>query len=317
MEFYAGDEDGLPTTYFRWLADNSEQGGETENFHDLGGLCYGYCPFHAPTNLKNLGAEQMADTLDNVLVIFTATSPLRGEGAKIVGFYEGATLYRDKVPRPIGTRSPAKATTKSTNAYLIEEKDRTFHVPRMKEGYPGMSPLTYLSKLNPKFEKKIVAYIHEMKRAGLEPVAVTRPDSQLKTRLYQSDPLLKSKVEKAAVERVRAFYNEIDDPTRSREADKVGWDLESESGLRIEVKGRLSHIFDAELTPNEYRAFCEAINDAKSADTYRLAIVADALNPDGGDLSIFKCVDSIWKCEVTGRKLAFEERPGARVGLMK
>ena len=91
-------------------------------------------------------------------MVFTATSPLKGEGAKIVGWYEGATLYRDSIARPIGTRSPAKATASAKDAFLLPEADRTFHMPRMKEGYPGMSPLTYLSKLNPTFEADLVAY---------------------------------------------------------------------------------------------------------------------------------------------------------------
>lgn len=112
-----------------------------------------------------------------------------------------------------------------------------------------------------------------------------------------------------------AFFSSISDPTRSREADKVGWDLESESGIRIEVKGRFSNVFDAELTPNEYKAFMAATLDPKLAETYRLAIVANALDPEGGDLSIFAFIDGSWRCELTERVLNYEERPGARVGL--
>lgn len=180
MEYYAGDEVGLPTTHFRWLTHSGDQGGETENFHDLDGLCYGYCAFHTPTNLRNLGGKPDDEELNDVLVVFTATYPERGHGARIVGWYEGATLYRDSVPRPIGARSPAKAITSAANAYLLAEVERTFVVPRMKEGYPGMSPLAYLSKLNPTFDDEIVAYINEQRRRGAKPVAVTQPKEQLK-----------------------------------------------------------------------------------------------------------------------------------------
>lgn len=315
MEYYAGDEEGLPTTHFRWLANSSDQGGETENFHDLDGICYGYCAFHTSTNLQNLGAKAYDGSLSDALVVFTATSPRKGDGARIVGWYENATLYRDSIARPIGTRSPAKAITSSKDAYLLSEADRTFQVPRMREGYPGMSPLAYLSKLNPAFDADVVAYINQQRQAGRQPIAITKPRNILINRRFQSDPLLRSKVEKAAVDRVKAFYGEVPDPTKSREADNIGWDLETESGKRIEVKGRFSYVFDAELTPNEYKAFTGAMTDAKLAESYRLAIVANALSPDGGDLSIFRFRDGRWKCEITERILAFEERPGAKVGL--
>lgn len=124
-----------------------------------------------------------------------------------------------------------------------------------------------------------------------------------------------AKVEKAAIDRVTGFYTDLGDTVTSREPDNLGWDLETASGIRIEVKGRSANVFDAELTPNEYRAFHNAMDDKALGSTYRLAIVADALNPSGGDLSIFKFDDGRWRCEITERFLGFIERPGARVGL--
>jgi Domain of unknown function (DUF3883) len=314
MQYYAGPEEDLPPTSFRWPAANGEVGGEISNFQPLDGICYGYVPFHSLTKLSKIdsGVNLGADSIANVLVVFTATTI--GDGAKIVGWYENATIYKGQIPRPIGDRSPCKATVDAQRAFLIPANGREFSVPRMQKGYPGISPLAYLTSLNPSFEAKIVDYINGLRSDGIAPVAEARPDRQRIQLIRQNDPQLRAKVEKAAITKVTKFYESLGDTVTSCESEKVGWDLETHSGYRIEVKGRLSESFDADLTPNEYNAFRLAMTDIEASKSYRLAIVSNALEIDS-DMCIFRWGGNGWICELSERNLAFVERPGARVGL--
>lgn len=127
MEFYSGNEEGLPSTHFRWLTRTGEQGGETENFAPLNDKCYGYVPFHSRTNVEKLNVEAAGDIVPGTLVVFTATSPEPKAGAKIVGWYEDASLYVDSIARPSGNRAPCKAIALASRAYLLPEDIQTRH----------------------------------------------------------------------------------------------------------------------------------------------------------------------------------------------
>ena len=323
MEFYAGAERNLPKPHFRHLKETGEAGGERFNFLRLDGRCYAYVPFrHERVDLARAGGGQKgASSVDAMTVIVTATSP--EGGARIVGWYENARLHAESRSRP-RRLGHCRAEAAATSTYRIPEGERNFIVPRLRTSYPGVSPLTYISDLNPTFERKILRHLNDLRRAGIRPVSATDPRGGLKMKRTLADPETRSRIELAAERIVTEHYeakhsqNRKGGPQKVRRVahEKPGWDLETDRGLRIEVKGRFARIHDAELTPREYVAFDAAQTDPKAAATYRLAIVGAALDKNP-DLAIFHHSAGEWRCELTDRLLEFRTKPGAIVWMQE
>ncbi|WAJ31289.1 hypothetical protein [Antarcticirhabdus aurantiaca] len=321
MEFYAGPEKDLPPSNFRFLKATGAEGGERHNMQELEGRCYAYVPFNRQLKLTRIDPDASgAERVEGVTAVMTAAMP--GGGTCIVGWYENATVHADGICRPNGGKTPCKVVAAAADSYIVPIEDRVVAYRRGERGMPGTAAVAYVSDINPALERSVLARINASKKRRLEPVTRSRPAERLKERIFQAAPELRMKVERAAVRLVGSYYSEPErygsaaapDPWTSVERENRGWDLVTTSGLRIEVKGRHARSFTAELTPNEYKAFIAAETDPAASATYRLAIVAGALDGDP-DLAVFGYADGAWRCERSGRLLGYEERPGARVAL--
>ena len=90
----------------------------------------------------------------------------------------------------------------------------------------------------------------------------------------------RNKIEDNAVNAARAYYGQCGYEVVSVEQCNKGWDLECMKDgnveLRVEVKGTKSADIRVELTPNEYKKS----GDPDYLDSYRLAVVRNALKPN-------------------------------------
>ena len=98
-----------------------------------------------------------------------------------------------------------------------------------------------------------------------------------RSRTNGGDPITRKEVESAAVQVVKKYYEGRKYDVVSVEGDNVGWDLnvqrDGETVFRVEVKGIRASRISVGLTPNEY--------SKSDDDSFRLAIVRNALNGDG------------------------------------
>lgn len=308
MEAYDGPEDGLGRSLFAYLRKNPKEiGGERFNFKARNGVVRAY----VAQDSINFGAMGVPPekSVDGVTVVFIATPP--SGGTRIVGWYENATVYSTRRGRDGNTSSPYLAATSADNAYLIPVGLRNFGMPKGK-GYPGQSRVTYISKLNPQYETNILDALNRLVKDGLKSVSQGETKRSRAGILGKADQALKRRVELAAISTIWSIYEKRGEDVHSVERDNVGWDLETKSGLRIEVKGRHGAQLSSELSPNEYEKFQEASKSLANARTYRLAIVGNALSAEP-DIMIFSYVGNEWRCEVTDGSLSFTERVGAGV----
>ena len=108
------------------------------------------------------------DRLSDVLVIMCARSPITKK-TTIVGWYENATVYRNVIHLMSNNGEQGWKTIecKNEDAHLIEEKNRTFIIPRASiDGIGfGQSNYWYADSNNAKeLKKKVITYINEMKK---------------------------------------------------------------------------------------------------------------------------------------------------------
>jgi len=92
MERYDGPEEEKARGGGSYV-DRYGYGHEMFNFRKINGKVYGYAQPTGRFDLQRLGASSDAESIDDVLVIFTATHKLGG--TYIVGWYKNATLYKE------------------------------------------------------------------------------------------------------------------------------------------------------------------------------------------------------------------------------
>lgn len=158
-----------------------EEKHEVFNFLDDEGFCYGYTPPYGKVNLKEICKEAIKkgsdgnDYIENVLVIFNASKD-DGHKRRIVGFYVGATIYKEPYlntnPKRYIDSSNSFAgynmRVKSENAYLFgDEHQRNIYLPYSKKdgfGY-GQSNIWYANNKHAdckKFRNIIVEQIKQI-----------------------------------------------------------------------------------------------------------------------------------------------------------
>ena len=104
--------------------------GESLNFLPVRGTYYGYVRVSGKQiRIEKIGAKRRDDTVSDVLVVFCAEHPENG-AFLVVGWYNGATVYRHGRQRP-GTVRRVRFTT--ADATLVAESERRFEIPRAKE----------------------------------------------------------------------------------------------------------------------------------------------------------------------------------------
>jgi hypothetical protein len=147
----------------------NKKAGERSNFKEIDGLFYGYVPVPR-INIDRLGAEEGADHIDKITVIWFANNPLKPNEAFIVGWYRNARVFRDTQLRgEYGYRISCNAT----DATLLAESVRDFRIPHVRSlegrtlgyGY-GQSSIWYAEGVPPEFLDKVAKYIHSVDALG-------------------------------------------------------------------------------------------------------------------------------------------------------
>lgn len=290
-------------------------GPEIYNFAVKHDVMYGYAPVnHATINITKLGAARNDDFLDGATVVWTASWPGIKSRRFIVGWYEGARVYR-RVQERSGKASVSGPTHQSFNTTapadrcrLLHRDERTFSFQPMTTGRPGHAPAFYPAlSADPKWLAQVRAFVADPKSQPLSK-AVGKGWAR------QADPELRKRIEKAAVARVRKHYEDLGYRVVSREVEGVGWDLDASKGdleLCIEVKGVHGSKLGCEVTHNEYGAML----DLDRQPFYRLCVVTEALS-DHPTLRIFGFDKRTrnWTSE-TGEVLECEELTAARFTL--
>jgi hypothetical protein len=299
----------------KYVAEN-ENGGEVTNFRPLKGRCYAYArsPRGGKVNIDRLGAAPDAEHIDDVTVVFVATRP---EGGSVVaGWYDRARVWRSE--QTYGRRcylaeAPAK------RCVLLPVDQRVLRVPRARPGQWGIGQ----SNIRFADEPSARDFLRRLARFMENPLGFDDFEKPNRHRTRrggggaprQIDPVLRAKVERAAIECVVAHYEGQGYECARVERENRGWDLEFTRGevtLLVEVKGCSGEAHAVELTPNEYTAMCNAANH----DTYRLAAVGHALLKRRARLTIirFNGSDETWRDE-DEREIKILKLTGARVQL--
>lgn len=268
MRNYKGISNDIPIGKFKYIVDG-KQPHEVSNFLPYEGFCYGYAPVNNKTiNINKLGTNNAATKVDNVLVIWTATSP--DGGRFVIGWYESATVYRHlRTKILLRERGFKEEIIYSVFApeklcYLVPLDQRTFLMPTMKKGYPGISSSFFPKKTTPWLDT-LLHYISSIKI----PAYLNAPSIP---RGKDFDPDFKSMIEREAVRIVWIYYESQGFQVISVEKDNVGWDLEArlnQKTLYLEVKGLSGSDSAVEVTPNEYRA----MKSMEHRSSYRLCII--------------------------------------------
>lgn len=283
MVHYCGQESGDKIAGGGAFVEDHEYGHEIFNFQDCNGTMYGYVqPPRGKLNISRLGATPEEICVDDVLVVWVAKSEKLNSNV-VVGWYKHAKLYREaQKPPPRAKRDyngevfNYYASTAKANATLLPVDQRLFEIHKGKGGM-GQANVWYADV--PDQHSKIRRSVREfISNRVIHPAKQERND----IKPMQIDPLLRQRVERAAVEKTVNYYKGRGYIVDSVENDNAGWDLEAVyegSKLLIEVKGLSGSDLSVELTPNEY----EQMNLKR--DSYRLCVVTEALNQP--KLSVF------------------------------
>jgi hypothetical protein len=301
-EVYAGGHD-----YVR----EEGYGHELFNFTPLDGFCYGYVQSRSGTvDIRRLGADHAETFVDDVTVIWTATSP---EGARvIVGWYRGARIFRNEQTgsfkgreiqgRKIGYYAQARAE----NAVLIPAEQRDFRVPHHARGLPGQASVFYPEDSEAPemgvWLGKAMNYISTWTGNSVAGQGRTPGPGWPST----PDAAHNAAVEAAAIAFVR---DSLGKEERDRQKDNCGWDLEFTRAcltLCVEVKGLSGAEIRVELSSNEYAAMKRAMDGGFSEGEYRLAVVINALTAPA--MFLFAHAGGAdWMCELTSRRISVRE----------
>lgn len=143
MRFYAGvtDEDS-PRDGGSW-----EEKHEVCNFLPINGKCYGFVqPAGETIAIERIGADEGAEYLDNVTVVWSARSPSGHTVA--VGIYRNARLHRNRQKLPESAVHKANRLSDyfvecaESDAILFSYKRRSHRIPRGLNGM-GQSLIWY------------------------------------------------------------------------------------------------------------------------------------------------------------------------------
>lgn len=179
MKYYAGVfEDDKPMNGGKYIEEN-EDGGEVFNFTPYNHKCYGYV-MHYGDELHIERYDKILKSFDEVRDMTVVWVASDGKSSKIVGWYEHATMFRfwqsyyDSMYS--GDRwNNYNFVADEKDCYLIDEKDRTFSVPRApiagKGRGMGQSQVWYADSTyaQEEFIPQVLAYFDSI-RSKCEPV---------------------------------------------------------------------------------------------------------------------------------------------------
>lgn len=143
--------------------NNDEIGHEVCNFTEVGDQVFGYVRPTGQIKIENLGASKTAESIDNVLVIWTA-GPDSG-GTAVVGWYKDATIYRHEQEFDLASSTHKqngvdiyRIKARKNNVTLLPTIQRSFMIPRAVKGGIGQSNVWFA---NTKESEKYTAQIFE------------------------------------------------------------------------------------------------------------------------------------------------------------
>lgn len=316
MDYYRGQSASDTISGGGSYVDEQGYGHEIYNFKQYEGHFYGYVRpprggldewTFPQINIGRLGGTSKDEEVSGALAIWVAKHPDTHESC-IVGWYQNATVYRQFQQSPPESNRTYNGEdmgfyflAKTEDSVLLPRDERLFTIPTGGKGKLGQSNIWYADDpdVHGDFRSMVVNFIGNRK---LPPRIPGGGGGR------QPDPLLRQKVEKAAIEKTTTHYGGIGYQVDSVEKDNVGWDLEAVSGqimLRLEVKGLSGTELCVELTPNEYskmRAYRKS---------YRICVVTSALSNPRLDVFAYSPDSQQWE-DQDRRPLAVETIVAAR-----
>jgi hypothetical protein len=251
------------------VAEN-ESGGEIWNFRPRHGYFYGFIPPSGRVNLSRLGANDEAQYLDDVTVIWTARS--RKFGRVIVGWYRHARVSRKPAPGPNDDIFSARAKVKDCRLLEFQPDQRVFPIPK-GPGSMGQSNIWYAD--NPQHQRLRTRVLDYIKHDGARvPMVRVSKASKASVHRWQQDIKRRMAVEEAAMRKAEDYYRDHGFSTKRVHLENLGWDIDATkkgTTLRVEVKGLSGAELSVELTPNEYMAM------KQHKSSYHLCVVLNAL----------------------------------------
>ncbi|MGN4989909.1 HNH endonuclease [Aeromonas sp. 97A] len=163
MSRYDGIEDD---TLERGGAYNEDDiGHEVCNFTIVGDQVFGYVRPTGQIKLENLGASKDDDSIDNVLVIWTA-GPDAG-GTAVIGWYKNATVFRrEQTLNVVSTKHKSneinifRIQAHKDNVTLLPMWQRSLMIPRAVKGGIGQSNIWYANtKESEEYTRPIFEFI--------------------------------------------------------------------------------------------------------------------------------------------------------------
>lgn len=182
MKYYAGIfDDDKPMNGGKYIDENGE-GGEIFNFNPYNHKCYGYV-MHYGDELHIERYDKILRSFDEVKDVTVVWVASDGKSSKIVGWYEHATMYRFwQTFRDVqwsGNRyNNYNFVADEKNCYLINEKERSFVIPRApiagKGRGMGQSQVWYADSpyAQDEFIPKVLEYLDSV-RDKCEPIFIS------------------------------------------------------------------------------------------------------------------------------------------------
>lgn len=259
-----------------WV-DEHGVGHEMFNFATYKGYNYGYVRTSKGHGIKleRLGGRTHDDYVDDITVVWVATSPTQGR-VRVVGWYDTARVYRTYQHAPagasrkvLGEQAVFVARACADQCRLLDVDYRTLSIPRRVRGGMGQSNVWYADS---DLGRETIKRVRELIQRGGKRLPRLRTKSAI---ARSPDPVHRARVEAAAIQAVCAYYRSLGFEIQDVQSDNVGWDLvatRDDEELLLEVKGLSGSSARAELTPKEYEEM------RRNYQRYRLCIVTNALD---------------------------------------
>ena len=107
---------------------------ESLNFLPVDDTYYGYVKYSGrKLGIERLRAKHEDEKVSDVLVIFCAEHP-ESRDFLVVGWYDDATVYRQRIRRPKPRR---RVSFTADDATLVAESERCFRIPRARDNPPS------------------------------------------------------------------------------------------------------------------------------------------------------------------------------------
>ena len=316
MEYYQGPQPGDEQPNGGGAYNAIEVGHEAYNFMNINGTLYRFFQPHQrgnpPYNIKLNRIEQgcVADTIDEVLVIWFATDP-ENRGQVVVGWYKNATVFKSmQTPNALPLRNNygyyVKADTE--NCVLLKREHRRFRVgcgiQGNRPGQPGRTNVFYVLKDNgqkkdfnvpdnawiPKLIDDIINYqcpnISLKEDKILEDILTTIDSSGGQG--FQSNVKVRRTIESHAMKICQKHYEDLHYKVEDV-SDKKPYDfIITQNGQTrfVEVKGTQTAGDTIFLTKNEVEQSQMANNSMVLFIVHSISLNGEEIQPESGVVSI-------------------------------